>query len=201
MLADAGSRMKTLSVIPSITTLGLSRHTIAMEGRCLFPFPALLLLLLLLYEAFPGSFFRESCGGNAWFHQPSIRQLLPRFSSSNSPAARGGGLPTQANGSVTVSHGMTRAHPHDEPTPHRSTADAASSTTSRPIAGPPSPWPSRDCLAHPHPFVDAASTLHRSAPPFARLHQQKAHQPDPCLLMCPSRCLPPELCSLGTSPR
>ena len=41
----------------SITTFGLSRQTTPIEGRCLFPSPALLLLLLLLHEAFPGSLF------------------------------------------------------------------------------------------------------------------------------------------------
>src|SRR3974377_534866 len=73
------------------------------------------------------------------------------------PTHSGGGLPTQARGPTTASHRMTRACPHVEPTPHTSTPGGASNTTAPPVAGPPSPWPPRDCPCAPTSVCRPAS--------------------------------------------
>ena len=74
-------------VIPSITTPGLSRHTLPRTSCA----PLCLPSVFAFVRSTCGPLIRlESRDGTRWFHQPSIRHLLPRFSSSVSltPAGR-----------------------------------------------------------------------------------------------------------------
>ena len=164
-------------VIPSITTPGLSRHT--------FPWtPGAPLRLPRRFFSFTRSIvaalyfrFLPYFGILRWSTSGSTNHLSGNGSQIallRSPLGlQGGGLPTQAHGPVTASHRMTRACPHVEPAPHTSIHDGASSTTSPPIAAPPSPWPPRDCPCAPTTVCRPASTPRPASPPTARLPPAK----------------------------
>lgn len=133
---------RLIFVIPSITTPGLSRHTI--------PWTSCAPLCLPSVFAFVRSILRprDSFRTLRWNNAGSTNHLSGNCSQDShlrSPYPfQGGGLPTRAWGSVTACHRVTRACPHVEPAPRTSTHCGASNTTSPPVAAPPSPWPPHD---------------------------------------------------------
>src|SRR5271157_786879 len=148
-------------VILSITTLGLSRHTSPWTSCALLCLPSRFsflrsILAALYFAILPYSgILRWPLAGSTNHLSGNCSQVL--FFGLPS-GLRGGGLPTQACGPVTACHRVTRACPHVQPAPHTSTPYGASSTTSPPIAAPPSPWLPRDCPCAPTAVCRRAST-------------------------------------------